>query len=412
MIGSKIKKVLILGSGINGIMSAYFLGKKSEFDITVIDKMAKEGMGCSFENGCQLSFSHCEPWSSWSSIISILKMIFQGNAKISLDALKDRYFWKWLYAILKNSFFNKFKLIKELTLMGISSRNILHKILQDEELSFDYNGNGILHFYRKKSLFKIACKTAKIQQEIGCNIKILTISQLLKLEPSLKKLYDNGKLVGGIMHYDDASGDIKKFMSQIKGICENKFGVKFIFNNNIKNILTNKKEITGVNTDLGVYKADYYISCLGAFEAKLTRGIGLKSKCYPIKGYSLSIPINKNINVPKYILTDPENKIVYSIVGKKLRAAGTFEISPINYIVNSNNIKFLKNVIRKTFCYGDKICDVDLSPWQGYRPYSSDILPSCEMSKKYNNFYSNSGHGSLGWTMSFFTAKKISKDIS
>ena len=406
-----MKKVLILGSGINGIMSAYFLGKKGEFDITVFDKMQKEGMGCSFENGCQLSFSHCEPWSSWSSIISIMKMILQKNAKISFSALRDKYFWIWLYNILKNSFFNKAKIIRELTFLGISSRNIFHQILQDEDLNFEYNNSGILHFYRKKSLFKTACKTAKIQQEIGCNIEILTADQALKIEPSLQKLYDNGELAGGIMHYDDASGNIKKFISQMKKICENKFGVKFIFDNDIKNILTNKKEITGINTELGVYKADYYISCLGAYESKLTNGINLEPIHYPIKGYSFSIPIAKDINIPKSILTDPENKIVYSIVDGHLRAAGTFEISKIDYKINYKNVNFLKNTISKTFYSENKIFDNNLTPWQGYRPYSSNIFPSCEVSKKYANFYINSGHGSLGWTMSFFTARKIAKII-
>ena len=402
-----MKKVLILGSGINGLMSAYFLGKTGKFDITVIDKMDKEGMGCSYENGCQLSFSHCEPWSSFSSVLSILKMIFLGNAKISFYILKDRNFWIWLLKIFKNSFFRKSQIIKELTIMGIDSKKILNETLQEEKLSFEYNNSGILHFYRKKFFFKSACKIAKIQKILGCSIEILNASQVIKKEPYLKKLHNDGKIVGGIMHYDDASGNIKKFMSQIKKICEKDLEVKFIFNNKIKNILTNKKEITGINSSLGVYRADYYVSCLGCFESELLKGIGLKSKSYPIKGYSFSIPID-NIRGKGLtsILTDPENKIVYSMVNNHLRAAGTFEISAMDYKISKKNIKFLKNTIKSTFAFNDKFDD-GVFPWQGYRPYSFSILPTSGVSKKYSNLYLNSGHGSLGWSMSFATAKKL-----
>ena len=219
------------------------------------------------------------------------------------------------------------------------------------------------------------------------------------------------KLAGGIFFKDDASGNSLMFIRELEKICKNKLGVKFEYNTRIKNIFTNHKSITGINTNRDVFVADNYISTLGSYGQSLLQGIGLNLDIYPIKGYSLSIPTSaRKFSAPKLSITDSENKIVYSKLGDIFRAAGTLEICNLKTNNNQKNIDFLKKVIRSTYANFGNL--EEATQWFGFRPYRPNCLPMVCKVKKYGNLFINSGHGSLGWTMSFATSKIISDIVT
>jgi D-amino-acid dehydrogenase len=266
-----------------------------------------------------------------------------------------------------------------------------------------------LHFYRSEKLFNQAIIQAKSQSALGCELEILNSQECTKLEPTLTKIHDEKLLKGGIFFKNDASGDCSAFIKALEFICKDKLGVKFYYNCEVKNILTNYKKITGINTNQGVFVGNVYLDCLGAFGNSLLQGIKIDPKIYPLKGYSLSIPTDELFLAPSLSLTDPENKIVYSRLGKTFRAAGTIDICNLQSGFNQKNINFLKNTIRETYSdYGDLN---NAKEWYGFRPYRADCLPIVSEAKQYGNLFLNIGHGSLGWTLSFATCRIISNII-
>ena len=195
---------------------------------------------------------------------------------------------------------------------------------------------------------------AKNQKLLGCNLEILSAKECVNKEPTLTKIFDEKVLKGGVLFKDDSSGDCFAFARSLEWICKNKLGVKFYYKTEIKNLLTNHKKITGINTNNGVFVGNSYLNCLGAFGEHLLKGIKINSKIYPLKGYSLSIPTDDLFLAPNLSLTDSENKIVYSRLGNVFRAAGTVEACNFNQNVNQKHINFIENSIMQTFSdFGD-----------------------------------------------------------
>lgn len=402
-------KVVVMGAGIVGVTTSYFLARHG-FEVEVIEKNENAGLGCSYANGGQLSFSHIEPFSSRSSFNLIAKSLIKPNSFSHVESFKDKDFLKFCFKFIKNYGSRRTKEIsKNLFFLGQESRLMLNLIKDEEDIDFNYKKAGILHFYKNRSLFERAMKQAEFQTKLGDKIEILSADECVKKEPTLSKIQDENKLLGAIFHENDASGDATMFCKKLAKICQEKYGVKFHYDTEIKNILTNYKKITGVNTSKDVHVADHYVFALGSYGNSLLEGINIKSGILPVKGYSLSIPTNSEFLAPNIGVTDPENKIVYSRIGNIFRAAGTVEISNSKKTENKRLLNFLKNKIRENFSdYGDL---TKAKEWQGIRPFRANSTPLIKKCEKYDNLFFNSGHGHLGWTMSFGSAKILTNLI-
>lgn len=397
-------KVLVLGAGVVGVSSAYFLARAGH-QVTVIDKNSESALGCSEANGGQLSYSHVETWSAKTSLTSMLKAAILPNSFLSISDFANRNFLKWLSEFCKNSAPQKAQEnSRRLFRLTSYSKEVLSEVIKEEkDLKFDYKNNGILHFYREQKKFEQAIKDAEFCNSIGARAQILNAEECVKKEPTLIKLFDEKKLAGGIFYEMDASGNSLMFTRALEKICQEKYGVIFDYGVEVKNIFTNYKKITGVNTSNGVLVANKYVYALGAAGDNLLRGINVQTKIYPLKGYSLSIAASDEFIAPNLALTDAQNKIVYSRLGNIFRAAGTVEICGLKSKKNKKNVAFLKNAIRTTFSdFGNAN---QVADWSGFRPFRPNSLPLiCEV-KKYGNLLLNTGHGSLGWTLSAGSAK-------
>lgn len=404
-------KIIVLGSGLIGITTAYFLAKDGH-EVTVIEKNNASALGCSYANGGQLSYSHIEPWSSKESLISMLKSEFRLSSFLSISSFFNRDFLKWGYEFIKNSAEAKNEEnSKKLLTLALKSKEALAEILKEEgDLNFDYKNEGILHFFRNQKTFENSVIKAEFHKSLGCEVEILNKEECIKKEPTLVKLYDEEKLAGGVFYKMDASGNSLFFAKSLEKICRDKYGVTFQYETEVRNILTNYKKITAINTNKGVIEADAYIVALGAYSKNLLQGIGINSKIYPLKGYSLSIAADSEFIAPKMALTDLENKIVYSRIGNIFRAAGTIEICGLKAKKNKNLIKFLTKNLKETFSDFGNLNEV--VNWHGFRPFRPNSIPLICQVKKYGNLFLNSGHGSLGWTLSAGSGKIIAELIS
>lgn len=399
-------KVIVLGSGIIGTTSAYFLAKAG-CEVTVLEQNSAPARGCSFANGGQLSYSHVESWAAKASLYSMIKSYCLPNSYLSASDLFSKEFMKWFSEFYLNSFDKKAKKnASSIAELAKYSKESIEEIIREENIKFDYAQTGTLHFYRKKRGFEKAVKRMEFEKSLGINFKVLDKDQVIKKEPTLTRLYDDKLLAGGIFYPDDASGNSYKFASELAKVCQKKYGVKFVYNCKIKNLLTNFEKITGINTDVEVFTGDAYIYALGALGDNLLKGVNVRSKLYPLKGYSLSIKVNEpEFKAPTMALTDPENRIVYSRLGDVFRAAGTVEISGLNEFKNKKHISFIRDKVADTFADAGDLSQI--TEWYGFRPFRPNSVPMICKIKKYPNLFLNTGHGSLGWTLSAGSGRVI-----
>jgi D-amino-acid dehydrogenase len=390
-------KILILGAGVIGVTSAYYLAKDGH-DVTVIDANELPAMGCSYGNGCQLSFCHIEPWANKSFIVNILKNIFFVKSSISINNVASKKFLCWLYNFFINSIStNAVRNSKNLYKISSYSRELFLKIIAEENIDFNFNNKGILHFFRSDNELQ---KAISFYKNIGISheFEILNRDQTLEKEPSLSQIEVKSSLAGALFFKNDYSGNCKLFTRNLANICQNKYKVKFIYNNKINNIFTNKKKITGINTESGVLYADNYVYALGYNGLNLLKGINVIPKISAIKGYSISSDITNINNCPKIAICDTKNRIVYSKIDNIYRIAGFAEINNNNVNIDLSKIKLIKNIAQNSFQNIGKINEK--SKWAGIRPVSFNSLPIIKCEKNYGNLYINTGHGSLGWTLS------------
>lgn len=404
-------KVIVLGAGTIGVTSAYFLARLGH-EVVVLDRANACASMCSKANGGQLSYSHVETWAQSISGAKILNLLLKPNSFLSFSDFTNKRFYSWFYQFYQNSsLFQSHENSKNLFAISSYSKKALHQLVADENLTnFHYKKDGILHFYRKPKDFQKAIANLEEHKNLGIEFEILDAAACVKKEPTLFKLNEAQKLAGGVFYPQDESGDCALFTKALEKICREKYKVKFEYNVEVKNILTNRKKITGINTNKEVFAGDCYVYALGAHGLPLLYGIKIDPKIYPIKGYSLSSDCSGEFMAPKLALTDTENKIVYSRIGDVFRAAGSAEICGLKNKENPKHISFLKNVITASFSdFGDMI---RARSWFGFRPFRPNSTPLICEAKKYGNLFLNSGHGSLGWTLSCGSAKILSEIIS
>lgn len=383
-------KIKIIGSGITGVTTAYYLSKNNH-QVTILDERRYPAMATSYANGCQISASNSETWNSWDNVKKASKWIFKKDAPllISLKPSISKYSWflKFINSIPSRNI-NTFETCK----MAINSSNLYKKIAQDENIKFDVVEKGILHIYKNKNELELARKVNSIYRNAGLERWEVSKNEIQNIEPTI-----HGKnIIGGFYNTFDYTGDIHKFCIELSAVLKNKYNVIFK-----KQLVSNiKKEL--LDTDL-------IIICAGIGSKKLAHGLSENLPIYPVKGYSITIN-NPGKTAPWTSLLDDEEKIVTARLGNnRLRIAGTAEFSGYNTDIKWDRIRPLVKWAEYNF---PSINTEDIKPWAGLRPMTPNMMPIVRKSKYLNNVFYNTGHGHLGWTLSAATAKAISDMIN
>jgi len=400
-------KIIVLGAGVIGVTTAYYLNKLG-FDVTVIDRNKQSAAECSYANGGQLSYSHAEPWATPAALKKIPKWLITKDSPLVFHPSRDLNMWQWALKFLAHcTNAQKEQATRNTLRLAMHSRDCFAEIIKETGIEFSYLDKGTLHTFRDEKSMAANIGQAEFQKQLGCDYQILnTRKDCEKIEPALK--YAPAKIIGGIFFPIDASGDINQFTLNLTKYLEGK-GVAFAFGENIKEILTDGERVTGVRSDVALHNADNFVVSLGAATPILLRKIGINAPIYPMKGYSLSVDIADSAKAPTVSITDQYNKIVYSRLGSVLRIAGTAEFDGYNDTVSANRIGTLKRMVQQLF---PECGNINTGrPWACLRPSTPDGAPIIGKTK-YKNLYMNTGHGTLGWTLSCGSASIVSEIIS
>lgn len=383
------KKVAVIGAGITGVTTAYYLVKQG-YDVTVFEQEKYPAMRTSYANGGQVSVSNSEVWTTWSNVNKGFKWMFTKDAPLLINPSFDLDKYKWLLKFLYNTATNQYeKNTAETIRMGLAARHEYEKIIYSENLKFDQSYSGILHFYKNDTYFDSA-KTAKnIYNSNGVEWDILTPLQVKSIEPALK---DIRHIVGGAWTPSDWTGDIHKFCMELSKVLKEKYNVIFM-------------QDWEINHYEEVSYFDKVFVCAGVGSVAFAKSIGDSLPIYPVKGYSITIN-DPGITLPKVSLLDDQAKIVTSTLGNKFRVAGTAELAGENYDIRRDRIEPLLKWVHTNF--PDMNTD-DYNSWACLRPMTPNMMPIVRRSMKRTNVYYNTGHGHLGWTLAPYTAKIITE---
>lgn len=395
-------KIIILGAGVVGVTTAYFLAK-SGHEVTVIDRGEESARECSFANGGQLSYCHSEPWASPAVLPKIVKWLGKKDAPLIFRLRFDPAMFAWGIKFLMHCTTRKnLEGTANVLRLALFSREMLREVAGAENIEYNYLGKGILHIFKSQHDLDDAITHAKFQEPLGAPFAILSKAEAIAMEPALATT--SQEIVGALHFPLDESGDIFDFTVKLSKILQEKYGVAFHYNTNILSLAYDGNKITSVRTDKGNYEADKYVISLGAYSTRALKSVGISAPIYPMKGYSISIPIAEDSNAPFVSITDQSHKIVYSRLGNILRVAGTAEFAGYNHDIREERIEPIKNAAQALFPQAGDFTNI--GKWACLRPSTPDGAPLIGQAI-FENLLINTGHGTLGWTLSFGSAKII-----
>ena len=397
--------ILVLGAGVVGITTAWFLQKQGH-QVTVVDRQNRAGLETSYANGGQISVSHAQPWANPSAPLKVLKWLAQPDAPLLFRPKLDPAQWRWALSFLGQcTSARAAHNIRQMVNLGTYSRSQLQALRKDANVQYDHLEKGILHFYTNPAEFEGAKEPTRIMQSLGCDRRIIDADQAVELEPALKPI--RNRIAGATYTSEDESGDARMFTQNLAKRCA-EVGAEFRYGTEILGFEQAGERVLGVQALCDgrheTLRADAYVLSMGCFSAALARQLGIFLNIYPAKGYSITVPVKNEKAAFKVSLTDDEYKLVYSRLGDRIRVAGTAELSGYSRKLNYTRCRA---IVRRTAEVMPEAGHWDQAEfWTGLRPATPSNVPYIGKSH-FANLYLNTGHGTLGWTHSCGSAAAL-----
>jgi D-amino-acid dehydrogenase len=394
-------RVLVLGGGVVGVTTAYQL-QRDGHDVVVVERLADVARDTSFGNAGMIAPGHSFVWSSPRAPWILLKSLVLRDQALRFKPSADLRLWRWSLQFLMQCTTAK---ARANTLrkhqIAVYSQAVLQQTLAETPVAYDRNTNGILYFYRDAAALQAGIAHMQILAEDGQRIDVLDRAQIIAREPSLAAAAD--RIAGGILCPTDETGDCAMFTRGLAEVCRAR-GVTFRTGVTVQAIETAGDTVTGVRTDQGALTADAYVLSLGCQSPFVTRPLGVDLPIYPIKGYSLTIPIGNHQAPPAMAVLDEHNLVAVSRFGDRIRVTATAEFAGYDTTHKPSDFAHMTNVARELYPDGADYARAEM--WAGLRPMTPDNLPIIGR-KRHRNLWYNTGHGHIGWTMSHGSARLV-----
>ena len=398
-------KVIVLGAGIVGVTSAYQLAKAGH-EVTVVDRQPGPALETSFANAGEVSFGYCSPWAAPGIPMKAMKWLFMQHAPLILRPKVDMAMLSWMTQMLRNCTSARYALNKSRMLrLADYSRVSLAAMREETGIAYDERMQGTLQLFRTEAQLDASAKDVKALAADGIPYEVLDPEGCIRVEPALKHVRE--KIVGGLLTPKDETGDCFKFAGALAEKAK-ALGVTFNYGSIIRGLDVEGGRVTGVITAHGRLAADAVVVALGSFSPLLVRPHGIRLPVYPVKGYSLTIPITDATRAPESTVMDETYKIAITRLGDRIRVGGMAEISGYTNDLGEPRRLTLQHSVTDLFPGGDIS---KASFWSGLRPMTPDGTPVIGPTKVAGLFL-NTGHGTLGWTMSSGSARVVADLVS
>jgi len=405
-------KIVVLGAGVVGTVSAWYLARAGHA-VTVIDRQGAAGLETSLANGGQISASHAEPWANPSAPGKILQWLGREDAPLLFRMRADARQWAWGLRFLVECLPWRTRAnTREILSIALYSRAELQRLRAETGIRYEQETRGILHFHTSRRDFDRAVRHAEMLRQYGGEGEIKTPDECVAMEPALA--HARSLLAGATFTPSDESGDAHKFTQALAALAEG-HGVRFRYGCSVERLETEHGRIASVivhDVHDGAEEsvtADAYVVALGSYSPLLLDRVGVSIPVFPVKGYSITIPLEEDDIAPHVSLTDEAAKLVFTRLGQRLRVAGTAELAGYDTELRAERCEAL---LRRTFALFPRAGRAERAEhWTGLRPATPSNVPLIGRTHL-PNLYLNTGHGTLGWTLACGSGKALADIMS
>ena len=386
-------KIAVLGSGVVGVTSAWYLAKAGH-EVVVIDRQPGPALETSFANAGEISPGYASPWAAPGIPTKALRWLFMEHAPLILRPRLDTAMLRWLFAMLRNCTADRYAINKaRMVRLAGFSRDRLIDLRAETGIRYDARMQGTLQLFREERQLAGIARDIAVLKADGVPFEILDRAGCLRAEPGLS--HGAAALAGGLRLPNDETGDCFKFTTALAVLAAAR-GVVFRYGHRIRGLSSAGDRVTGVVTDRGTIAADRYLVAMGSFSPPLLRPLGLRVPVYPVKGYSITVPITRAERAPVSTLLDESYKIAITRLGDRIRVGGMAELSGFSNRLPARRRATLDHSLDSLFPHAGDLAAATF--WSGLRPMTPDGTPIIGPTK-WSNLFLNTGHGTLGWTM-------------
>lgn len=399
-------KIVILGAGVIGTATAYYLAKAGH-EVTVIERQAGAALETSFANAGEVSPGYSAPWAGPGVPMKAIKWLMMEHSPLAIRPSTDPAMWRWVFQMLMNCTTKRYEINKGRMLrMAQYSRDVLQQLREDTGISYDERTQGTLQLFRNQQQLDASQADIDILKRYGVPYESLSGDECLRVEPALKNVRE--KFVGALRLPGDETGDCFKFTQNLAKLAEG-LGVKFEYGVSIERVIAEGDQVKSVQTSKGSFTADQFVLALGSYSPILLRELGIKIPVYPIKGYSITVPITDATGAPESTVMDETYKVAITRLGDRIRVGGTAEITGYDLRLRESRRNTLVHSVTDLFPQGGDVSKAEF--WTGLRPMTPDGTPVIGPTP-YRNLFLNTGHGTLGWTMACGSGQFLADLIS
>jgi D-amino-acid dehydrogenase len=395
-------KVVVLGAGIIGISTAWYLLEHGH-EVTVVDRQRDAALETSFANGAQISVSYCEPWAHPSAPLKVLKWLAHDDSPLLFRPRLDVHQWRWGLSFLANCTHAAFERnVAQLVALGRYSHESLKALVAQTGIDYHRLERGILHFFTSTRDFDAVADGVEAMRRHGVDRRILTREEVLQVEPALSGFAAH--IVGGTYTASDESGDACAFTQQLARLCEQR-GASFLYGHDVSGFDVAEGAVQGVRVcdqrggRRGTLTADAYVAALGSHSAPLLRPLGIYLNIYPAKGYSATFTLREPERASVVSMIDDTRKIAISRLGNTIRVAGTAEMAGYDTGLTgaTSRLRCAALVQRYEEIFPGVADTSEPNFWTGLRPSTPTNVPYIGRTRLHK-LWVNAGHGTLGWT--------------